>query len=155
MSFARWTFRIAGILGLIVMPPHYFLEEMISRDYPPAITHPEYYYGYFGVGIMWQLAFVMIAQDPARYRLLMIPGILEKFAFGSAMVALFLLGRTSSVMLVAGAGDLVLAGLFVVAWRQVGAIPQSTPVAYAPGSHPYNEPHELGDRNSRAHTLVR
>ena len=146
MSFARWTFRSAGILGLIVMPPHYFLENMISRDFPPAITHPEYYYGYFGIGIMWQVAFLLIAQDPARYRLLMIPGILEKVAYGTAMIALFALGRTSSMMLVAGAGDLVLAALFVIAWRQVA--PRPCPI-------PYNEPHELGDRNPRAHALLR
>jgi len=32
MSVARWIFAIAGIYGLLVVTPHYFLEEQIGRD---------------------------------------------------------------------------------------------------------------------------
>ena len=62
MKFSRWLFRIAGIYGLIVLVPQYFLESKIGEQTPPAITHPEYFYGFVGVGIAWQIAFLIIAQ---------------------------------------------------------------------------------------------
>ena len=40
-SFARRVYTVAGIYGLIVMLPQYFLEDRIGRDYPPPITHPD------------------------------------------------------------------------------------------------------------------
>ena len=58
MKFSRWVFRIAGIYGLIVLVPQYFMEGRMGADYPPAITHPEYYYGFLGVGVAWQIAFL-------------------------------------------------------------------------------------------------
>jgi hypothetical protein len=59
---------IAGIYGLIVLVPQLFSESRIARDYPPVITHPEYFYGFLGVAIAWQLCFLVIAKDPVRYR---------------------------------------------------------------------------------------
>jgi hypothetical protein len=47
---------------------------MISRNDPPAITHPGFYYGFVSVGLAWQVAFFVIARDPVRFRLMMIPG---------------------------------------------------------------------------------
>lgn len=41
-------------------------------------------YGFIGVAAAWQVAFLLIAQDPLRYRLLILPGILEKLGFGVA-----------------------------------------------------------------------
>jgi hypothetical protein len=49
MNFARWVFYIAGGLGLVVILTMYFSESMVNRDQPPAITHPEYFYGFAGV----------------------------------------------------------------------------------------------------------
>ena len=43
MKFAKWLFAIAGIYGLLVVAPLYWREEQITHDYPPAITHPEYF----------------------------------------------------------------------------------------------------------------
>ena len=71
MRFARWVFRLAGIYGLIVLLPQYFLEERIGRDDPPPITHPEHFYAFLGVAVAWQVAFLVIAQDPIRYRPIM------------------------------------------------------------------------------------
>ena len=68
-TFARRVFQVAGIYGLIVMLPQYFLEQRIGRDAPPAITHPEYFYGFIGVVVAWQLCFLAIARDPVRLRL--------------------------------------------------------------------------------------
>ena len=78
LTWARRVFGAAGIVGLLMLLPHYFLFEKIGRDYPPAITHPEFFYGFIGVAVAWQFAFLVIARDPARYRLLMIPAVLEK-----------------------------------------------------------------------------
>jgi hypothetical protein len=45
MKFARVVFLVAGIYGLIVVAPQYFMEAKTGRDFPPPITHPEFYYG--------------------------------------------------------------------------------------------------------------
>ncbi len=116
--FARRVFLIAGIYGLLILPPHYFLEDRIGLDTPPAITHPEFFYGFVGVALAWQVAFLIIARDPVRYRLMMIPGILEKVGFGAAALVLYAQGRLAPTMLAAGIGDLVFATLFAVAfWK--------------------------------------
>jgi len=114
MAFPRWVFRLAGIYGLLVMTPQYFLEEQINREQPPAITHPEYFYGFVGVAVAWQLAFLVISLDPVRYRLLMLPSIVEKLTFGIAAIVLFNGGRLDATVLGFGCVDLVLAVLF--AW---------------------------------------
>jgi hypothetical protein len=119
-TFAKRVFLIAGVYGLLILPPHYFLEEKIGRDTPPAITHPEFFYGFVGVAIAWQVAFLIIARDPVRYRLMMIPGILEKLGFGVAALVLYAQGRLAAPMLAAGSGDLVFAALFAVAFIQTG-----------------------------------
>jgi hypothetical protein len=116
--FARRVFLIAGIYGLIVLLPQYALENRIGVDHPPAITHAEYFYGFVGVALAWQIAFLIIAGDPVRYRLMMLPGILEKVNFGAAAIALYAQGRLPSIMLLAAGVDLIFAALFAVAfWR--------------------------------------
>lgn len=117
--FAKRLFNFAGIYGLIVLVPQYFLESQIGRDQPPAITHPEYFYGFVGVAVSWQIAFLIIARDPRRYRLLIIPGILEKISFGGAAIVLFLMQRLSPLVLGFAAIDLLFAGLFIVAFTQL------------------------------------
>lgn len=116
--FARWLFRLAGIYGLLVLLPQYLLEQRVGQDYPPAITHPEYFYGFIGVGISCQVAFLIIGMDPPRYRLLMIPAILEKASFGIAAIVLFSQQRIAGAVLVFGAVDLALGLLFCVAFWQ-------------------------------------
>ena len=115
-TFARRVFLAAGVYGLIALLPQYLLEGKNGRDFPPAITHAEYYYGFIGVAVAWQIAFLILARDPARYRTFMIPAILEKAGFGGAAVVLFLRGRLSALMLMAGLIDLVWGALFVVAF---------------------------------------
>jgi hypothetical protein len=41
MTFAKRVFLIAGVYGVLVLAPQYFLEARIGRDFPPPITHPE------------------------------------------------------------------------------------------------------------------
>jgi hypothetical protein len=61
-----------------VLVPQFFLEERIGRDFPPPITHPEHFYGFIGVALSWQVAFLIIAYDVRRYRLMILPAALEK-----------------------------------------------------------------------------
>src|SRR6188768_488615 len=114
MRFARWVFRMAGIVGLLMLLPMYFLEEQIGRDQPPPIAHPEFFYGFIGVAVAWQLAFLAISLDPQRYRLLMLPAVIEKASFSSAAIVLFLGGRLAMPMLAAGLLDAIWGVLFAV-----------------------------------------
>ena len=116
MKFAKRLFFIAAIYGVVGLVPQYFMEAKNNSDYPPAITHPEYYYGFLGVALAWQVLFFLIARDPVRYRLAMLPGALEKIGFGGAAVALYMQGRLATLMLGFGCVDLVLALLFVIAF---------------------------------------
>jgi hypothetical protein len=118
IRFARWVFRFTGIYGLAVLLPQYLMEDQVGRDSPPAITHPEYFYGFVGVAVSWQVVFLLIAQDPVRYRLVMIPALLEKATFAGAVLVLFAQQRASGMLLVFGAIDLVWGLLFLMAyWR--------------------------------------
>ena len=116
VAFARRVFLVAGIYGVIVLVPQYFLEGRTGRDFPPAITHPEYYYGFVGIALAWQLAFLVISRDPVRFRPMMIPAIAEKASFGIPAVALFVLGRLNPQMLAAALLDLVLGAFFLAAY---------------------------------------
>ena len=120
MRFARLTFLIAGIFGLLVLLPLYFLESQLGREQPPAITHPEYFYGFLGVGVSWQVAFLIISRDPGRFRPLMIPSVLEKATYGIAVIALFASGRLSGQVLAFGVIDLAIGVLFAVAYVRTG-----------------------------------
>ena len=121
MQFAKRVYLIAGIYGLLVLLPQYFLEGKTGQDYPPAITHPEYFYGFIGVAVAWQIAFLIIASDPVRYRPMMIPTVLEKAGFGLAVPILYLLGRVNTMMVGAAAIDLVLGVLFTISYVRTGA----------------------------------
>jgi hypothetical protein len=121
MRLARWIFLIAGIYGVLVITPFYFLEDQIGRDFPPAITHPDVYYGFVGVTLAWQVAFLVIASDPLRLRPLMLPAILEKASYGIAVLVLFAQERVAPVVVGLAMVDfLVLGGLFVVAYLKTG-----------------------------------
>jgi hypothetical protein len=116
MKFARIVFLIAGIYGLVVMVPQYFLEGWIGRDTLPPITHPEFYYGFIGVTIAWQVLFLIMSRDPLRFRLMMIPAVLEKAAFLIPVLILLFQRRVAPSMLAPAGIDLVLGILFIVAF---------------------------------------
>ena len=116
MKFARIVFWIAGIWGVLVLTPLYFMFDLIGRNDPPVITHPAFFYGFVGAGLAWQIAFFVIATSPARYRPLMIPSVLEKFSYGIAVVILVMQHRMRASDLIFGGVDLLLGLLFVIAY---------------------------------------
>jgi len=114
--FARRVYTVAGIYGLIVMLPQYFLEDRIGRDTPPPITHPEHFYGFIGVVVAWQIAFLVIARDPERFRALMPVTVLEKLVFAVPVLMLWAQGKVAPSVLPFAGLDLVLGALFLVSW---------------------------------------
>ena len=71
--------------------------------------------------VAWQVAFLVISQDPVRYRLIMIPAVLEKAAFAVAAPVLFAQQRVSGIVLGFGGVDLVFGVLFFAAFRRTPA----------------------------------
>lgn len=115
MNFAKWVYRIAGIYGLLVLAPLLFLERVVSQTSPPAITHPEYYYGFAIAGVAWQVVFLVMSNEPQRFRVLMPVTWLEK-SYGLIAIVLYVENRVSSQVLVLGLIDLLLGALFVGAY---------------------------------------
>jgi vacuolar-type H+-ATPase subunit I/STV1 len=116
MKFAKIVFWIAAIWGFVILTPLYFMFDVIGRQDPPPITHPAFYYGFAGVALVWQVAFIMIARDPVRLRPMMIPAVLEKFGWLSTMAVLYLQHRIHSQDLGLGIVDGVLGVLFLIAF---------------------------------------
>jgi hypothetical protein len=125
MRFAKIVFLVAGIQGLLIVPPLYFMEDRIGRDTPPAITHPEYFYGFLGVALAWQVAFLAISRDPVRYRAMILPSILEKITYGIALIVLFLQHRLPVSVLAVGSVDWIFAFLFLAAYFKTKPCPSA------------------------------
>jgi hypothetical protein len=116
MKFAKIVFYIAGIWGLLILTPLYFIFDLIGKNDPPPITHPAFYYGFVGVALVWQIAFLIVARDPVRFRPLMIPAILEKLVYSVPLIILVLQRRTSRNDLAFAAIDLTLGAFFLIAY---------------------------------------
>jgi hypothetical protein len=116
MRFARILFLVAGIWGVLTLAPLYFIFGRIGQMDPPPITHPAFFYGFVGAGLAWQFAFFVISSDPARYHLLMLPSIFEKFSYGIAVAVLVHQGRMHRNDMLFGGVDLLLGLLFVLAY---------------------------------------
>ena len=119
MKFAKIVFLIAGIHGFLILAPMYFLENKIGRDIPPAITHPENFYGFVGVALAWQVLFLVVSTDPVRYRPMILPSILEKVTWGIALIVLRLQSRLALSTFAIGSVDWIFAFLFLAAYFTV------------------------------------
>ena len=116
MKFARIVFIVAGVWGLLILTPLYFTFDLVGRSYPPPITHPDLYYGFVGVTLVWQIAFLIIATDPVRHRPIMLVAVLEKLVYIGTMTALYLTGRLQLGQFAVAAPDSVLMLLFVASF---------------------------------------
>jgi len=103
------------------MIPQYWMEKRVAQDSPPAITHPEYFYGFIGVCIAWQLVFLLIARDPRKYQHLMPITVVEKLAFTLPAIVLYAQGRLAASVLAFGIIDFMLGGLFATAYLMINA----------------------------------
>jgi hypothetical protein len=116
LRFAKIVFWLAAIWGFLIITPLYFMFALISKNDPPPITHPGFFYGFVGVAMVWQLAFILMARDPIRFRPMMIPAILEKLVYSVPVIILVLQKRMHPADLVFSATDLLLAVLFLIAY---------------------------------------
>ena len=116
MKFAKILFWCAGAWGFLVVMPMYFLYGKVGQYFPPSPTHPEFYFGFVGVTLAWQLAFFVIAIDPARLRPMIIPAVLEKLGYVICLLVLYLQGRISVLQLSPAVPDALLGLLFVFAF---------------------------------------
>ncbi len=108
MRFVRIIFVAAAAWGFLALIPGLFA---------PAGPQPEYYYGFIGLALVFQLVFVMIAFDPARYRALIPVAILEKLSFFLPVTILYTQGRVATGSVFYGAMvDGLLMLLFALAW---------------------------------------
>lgn len=122
MRFSRLVFLFAGVSGLVMLVPQYFLEAKNALEFPPAITHPEYFYGFIGVGSAFQIVFLIISTDPLRFRPLMLASVVEKFSFAIAVFVLYYQGRVAGLLTGFAMMDLILGILFVISFVLTGRL---------------------------------
>ena len=118
MRFARVVFIAAGLWGVVVLTPLYFLVDISGRQYVPPTMYPQFFYGFLSVAMAWQIAFLVMGVSPARFRPLMIPAMAEKFGHVVTVAALYGQARISTVDAMAAGPDLLFGVLFVAAFAK-------------------------------------
>jgi hypothetical protein len=116
VKFAKRVFLGAGVWGIVLTTPLYFLFDAIGRQYGSPITYPQFFYGFLAVTVGWQFAFLVIGSEPARFRLMMIPSVAEKFIYVVSMGVLYIEGRIPVPDVLIAAPDLLLGVLFIIAF---------------------------------------
>ena len=122
MKFAKVVFVGAGIWGIAILTPLYFLFDTIGSRSGAPITYPQFYYGFTGVAMAWQFAFIVIGWDPIRFRLMMIPSMAEKLIYGLTMGILYSQGRMTFAELLPVFPDLLICALFAVAFAKTSEL---------------------------------
>jgi hypothetical protein len=121
VRFAKIVFTVAGIWGIAVLTPLFFLFDITGRRYAPPTDYPHFFYGFLSVAFAWQLAFLVIGRDPVRFRPFMLPGIVEKLGFVFILIVLHRLARISTADAMAAVPDLLLGVLFIAAFFKTPA----------------------------------
>jgi len=110
MKFAKWTFLIAGLFGLVTTIPLAFAEKRMS------VQQPEFYYGFVFLDICLQIIYIIISTSPIRFRPIMIPAFLAKASGTIALTWLYLVNRVSSQWIAIGTVDGIFAILFLIGY---------------------------------------
>ena len=121
VKFAQRLLLGAGIYGVAVVAPLFFLEHLIGEYDPPPVTHAEFYYGFVCTAFAWQIVYLMMSRDPVRLRPVLIPAIVGKAGFALSVFALVAQGRLAAQNAVLPSVDLLLAGLFAWAYVALGS----------------------------------
>ena len=116
MKFAKVVFVCAGIWGIGVLTPLYWLVDVSGRRYGVPMEYPQFYYGFLSVAMAWQIAFLIIGSNPARFRVLMIPGMLEKLGYVVGLAVLYQQARVTWADAQAAVPDFALAILMMLAF---------------------------------------
>ena len=116
MRLARFVFVGAGIWGISVLTPLYWLVDISGRRYAPPTDYPGFFFGFIAVALVWQMAFLMIGFNPVKFRPLMILAMFEKFSYVSTLLVLYGQSRISSIDVQPAIPDGLLGLLFVAAY---------------------------------------
>ena len=122
MRFAKFAFIGAGVWGLVVIAPLYFLFDISGQEYVLPASYPHFFYGFLVVTTAWQIAFLLIGSNPVRFRPLMIPSIVEKLGYVVAVAVPHGNGYISNAEAMTAAPDLLLGVLFVAAFVKAPSI---------------------------------
>ena len=109
--FARRVYLGAAVYGVIGAATLY------ATDAPD--PHRLLYFAFAGIAIVFQGVFVVIAGDPRRFAPLLPLTVFEKLSFAIPALAFAARGQAGPAMALGGAVDLLLAGLFLLAWRTI------------------------------------
>ena len=118
MKFAKAVFFGASVFGVLLLTPLYFLFDLAGRVYPPPMTHPQFYYGFVGVALVWQSVYFTIGTDPVRFRPMMILSVLAKGSYVGALLVLYLQNRILLAEAATGLPDALLMVLFLAAYSK-------------------------------------
>ena len=118
MRFAKIVFLIAGVWGIVVVTPLYFLHDVTGQPYAAPTLYPHFFYGFLSVTMAWQIAFLVIGSNPVRFRPLMIPAIVEKLGYVVTVAVLYSQSRISQSDASTAVPDFLLGVLFVTAFAK-------------------------------------
>jgi hypothetical protein len=116
MGFARLAYLVAGLWGIIVIPLGYVSYLTGTDQTLVTIARPEIVHGFFLLALPWQLLFILISRDPARYNPVMPFTVLEKLPFAAVTLSMFARGQVTPVMGFFGAMDGLFGVMFCVAY---------------------------------------
>jgi hypothetical protein len=133
MKFTKYTFWIAAIYGVLIIFPLFFSEQKLGIDYPPPISHAEYFYSFAAVTLIWQVLFIFIAVNPIQLRPVIIPCILEKLCLLPAFVIMVPQGRFPYFWIPLMLVDIIFAIAFFIAFRKLKGINSERGTAF-PGA---------------------
>jgi hypothetical protein len=122
VRLAKIVFIGAGVWGIVVLTPFYWLLDLTGRRYPQPTDYQQFFYGFLSVALAWQIAFLVIGSNPVRFRPLMIPSMLEKLGYVITVALLYGQARIAAMDAMAAVPDLLLGMLFVVAFAKTRAL---------------------------------
>lgn len=121
MKFSKIVFTAAGVWGFVILTPLYFLHDTVATARGGPVSYPELF-GFLAITVAWQSAFLVIASNPARYRLMMLPAIAEKFLWVITMTVLLQQGRVQSQDMLPVIPDAILGVLFTISARKMATV---------------------------------
>jgi hypothetical protein len=116
MRFARTIFILAGLWGILVLTPFYWLVDLSGRHYAPPTDYPAFFYGFISVALAFQGVFLLIGWNPARFRPMMIAAMIEKFGYVATVLLLYVRGAIEPFFVSTAIPDATLGILFVAAF---------------------------------------
>jgi hypothetical protein len=118
MKFAKRVFLGAGIWGVVVLTPFYFLFDAIGRQGPAPINYPQFYYGFLAVAMGVAIRLPWDRDGSGAVPMDDAPEHRREARLLSDSGVLYLQGRITSTDALVIPPDLLLGVLFVVAFAK-------------------------------------